>query len=1292
MANSRTKQQQPPPTATSVVSGVAAALAGALTPLLAYAAIEPLLEGFELATTTLIARKSLRAALQQVERFPQPKLAGVGIAQRNMVVTNTVRRAAYVVAATRRIAEEMTEAKVHGESEESGLSEAVSKENVYFLQHVNADAERIASATSIDSVAARYGDIIGWYANDDERVTAECRAANGKNFRVSDPPSIGYPGATHVECRCYPGPPHANAELLSASSAPVAAIAASNAFDPVEFTQKVADLYGVPVELAMPRKQVSKESVNYRRAAPGAEHRCGTCVMYKASRCDLVKGYIDPKDVCDKWEAKPDVVDLVFVPNPGDGPNTVRHVRSARGVAFFHAPIGTPITEAEYQSLLAARRAARAQHPQGHPERLNAERAVRQARKTRTGGSSADVDDPAGQETAEVQQQAQQVLDSVKLQASVTGKTSDPQDTESEIAQLRARLAQLEQSRAGRETGRNANTASRVDDKRIAQGQTKSAFVKPDGKAMSKSEIGDTYEQLFATHGAPILEKTFGKPYEMISHAHGGARNTPLDFRLGNKYGGELKTMSATSESAQRGKMKTAIKKEEIDRKTAALEKEGLKPLLVVQSVDQASGRVDIYTHDAFASKFVKTMRHVGSYNYTHADFHDANTKAGYGSLFRSADASKGAPKTTSLSGDAAWSSDNGHFTATVAQAALVQTFGNDGDYFDAMNAKLRSGEELSPGSDAAKYVAILNKAKPFTSTVTAYRGVTNADRIFGPVGSKVGETFVDKGVVATSPDLATAERYGAKETRLVVTLPPGTQALKTDMPLSNSSRPGGFKHQWREYTLAPNSAYRITSDKVVDGVRTIEVTHLPIRPIDAMAARLTADEEYQRLLDIRREMQAKYPVGHPERVKAERAVRQARKKIHGGGETPKPRPARPAPAPTPRPATPTAKPGRPAPVSRPLGTSGKLGSKGVTGIVEHQFTWAAMSDIQQAAEHNAEAVISRQLDHHAQFVPGLLVNDNPINFVITKKPDSGTGDSTLGTASGSQAFSRISLHPKIFDHQLNANGRRTQVYPRLDQTPEQILADGLDSGWWVPTDRKWTLADNVIAHEIGHQVHNVAFSDHADSLPQSQTFWDGLSQTLGVDPPTPTIETTGYTMSGGKLIPGQKYTYPYATIQQWLRTNRSTVASKVSQYATGGEADTETKPREMLAEMWAEYTLSSNPGGPAKFYGDYVRNRLNEQHAERKAEAAIEQAAMRDYPKELFDFNPATQDIAVTKHLESINVNVTRMGASKWEIVLLDDSGHFQGAYGRGTYQEVVSLLQDTWVRKYKRERAKKT
>src|SRR5579872_4983374 len=141
----------------------------------------------------------------------------------------------------------------------------------------------------------------------------------------------------------------------------------------------MADRYGVIIGLTGPRERVSKRSVDYRKA-DAATRRCGTCVMYHASRCDLVDGYIEPNYVCDRWAAKPRAVELADSDFVSGGP-AVRHVRSARGVAFFKEPVGTPITEAQYQSLLAARQAAKRQYEPGHPDRVAAERAVRQARK-----------------------------------------------------------------------------------------------------------------------------------------------------------------------------------------------------------------------------------------------------------------------------------------------------------------------------------------------------------------------------------------------------------------------------------------------------------------------------------------------------------------------------------------------------------------------------------------------------------------------------------------------------------------------------------------------------------------------------------------------------------------------------------------------------------------------------------------------------------------------------------------------------------------------------------------------
>lgn len=174
--------------------------------------------------------------------------------------------------------------------------------------------------------------------------------------------------------------------------------------------------------------------------------------------------------------------------------------------------------------------------------------------------------------------------------------------------------------------------ATRSDDARLGQGQTQSNFVHPvTGHAMGKSEIGDTYEHLFAKHGAKMVMKHHvTSDYHMIAGADNdkgtrGSRTTPLDFRLDGTHGGEVKTLSASSAN-----QKTAIKAEEVARKQDAVKKMGLSPLLVAQVVDQKNKTVHVYTHQAFASKAVAKMTHVGSYKYNDADFEQAQRKSGH--------------------------------------------------------------------------------------------------------------------------------------------------------------------------------------------------------------------------------------------------------------------------------------------------------------------------------------------------------------------------------------------------------------------------------------------------------------------------------------------------------------------------------------------------------------------------------------------------------------------------------------------------------------------------------------
>jgi hypothetical protein len=161
--------------------------------------------------------------------------------------------------------------------------------------------------------------------------------------------------------------------------------------------------------------------------------------------------------------------------------------------------------------------------------------------------------------------------------------------------------------------------------------QTPSQFRHPEtGAPMGKSEIGDTYEELFRQKGAALLERHFGTgAYAPIAHAKvGGAlssRTTPLDFKLNGTHGGELKTLNVKAKN-----QKTAIKAEELKRKLTATQQAGLKPVLAVQVVDPDTGHVEVYAHPAFASKKVTAMEHVGSYDYSMGDFKNAQQATGH--------------------------------------------------------------------------------------------------------------------------------------------------------------------------------------------------------------------------------------------------------------------------------------------------------------------------------------------------------------------------------------------------------------------------------------------------------------------------------------------------------------------------------------------------------------------------------------------------------------------------------------------------------------------------------------
>ncbi len=147
----------------------------------------------------------LIATSRPIPHFRVPTLPSATASAENAKMEATY-RAHYVYAALQR---------VHG-LVGPDLQAALAREQTYFNQHIEATRNRRKASAAVDQAASRYGDELGWYAKMDSITSAECRAANGKNFSASRMPAIGYPGMVHPNCRCHAGRKHATSQTVYA--------------------------------------------------------------------------------------------------------------------------------------------------------------------------------------------------------------------------------------------------------------------------------------------------------------------------------------------------------------------------------------------------------------------------------------------------------------------------------------------------------------------------------------------------------------------------------------------------------------------------------------------------------------------------------------------------------------------------------------------------------------------------------------------------------------------------------------------------------------------------------------------------------------------------------------------------------------------------------------------------------------------------------------------------------------------------------------------------------------------
>lgn len=132
----------------------------------------------------------------------QPRPRGSGAIQRAQAREEMFYRAAFVLSAARRIQERLDRG--------ASLADAVRPERGYWKAHEAARRSRQEAARRVADTADQLGTVwLGWYSHVDDRVTPECRAADGCDFRADRMPRIGWPGVPHGgTCRCRPGPAH----------------------------------------------------------------------------------------------------------------------------------------------------------------------------------------------------------------------------------------------------------------------------------------------------------------------------------------------------------------------------------------------------------------------------------------------------------------------------------------------------------------------------------------------------------------------------------------------------------------------------------------------------------------------------------------------------------------------------------------------------------------------------------------------------------------------------------------------------------------------------------------------------------------------------------------------------------------------------------------------------------------------------------------------------------------------------------------------------------------------------
>jgi hypothetical protein len=166
-----------------------------------------------------IGGAALSAVAALALSVPQDAIKATGPASRWALRANLSRRAAFVLAAARRVNTAVKAARSRNQPAMAAIRDALAVEKRYLGQHVQASAGRVEAASAVDRAAAKHGNLLGWQAKMDDHTTAECRNADRRNFHADRPPvlsdgTVAFPGTVHSHCRCKPIAPWPGAKVL----------------------------------------------------------------------------------------------------------------------------------------------------------------------------------------------------------------------------------------------------------------------------------------------------------------------------------------------------------------------------------------------------------------------------------------------------------------------------------------------------------------------------------------------------------------------------------------------------------------------------------------------------------------------------------------------------------------------------------------------------------------------------------------------------------------------------------------------------------------------------------------------------------------------------------------------------------------------------------------------------------------------------------------------------------------------------------------------------------------------